>query len=99
MNQTNILATRVTATGAVTTTPYKIKGIYFVPTVSAAAPRVTLTNGNGGAVLLDLDGPISQAASNPVPVQLNLPENGILASASIYLGTLTNVAAITVFYG
>lgn len=98
MQQSNLLASTVVATGAMVTGRAKIKGVYFVPTVGGATPGVVFTDGNGGATVLTLAGSAAQAATNPIPTQLMFPENGILCQTGIYV-TLTSVLSCTVLYG
>jgi hypothetical protein len=98
MQQSNLLASTVAATGAMVAGRAKIKGVYFVPTVGGATPGVVFTDGSGGATVLSLAGSPALAATNPVPTQLMFPENGILCQVGIY-ATLTAVTSVTVLYG
>ena len=100
MNQTNIKAVTVTATGtALATQRQKVKGVYFVPTVAGTTPSVQLRDGGaGGTVLLDMAGSACLAATDPIPTQLNFPENGILFQTDVH-ATLTSVLSLTIFYG
>jgi len=100
MNQTNLKAVTVTATGtALATQRVKVKGVYFVPTVAGVAPSIQLRDGGaGGTTLLDLLGSAALAATDPVPTQLMFPENGILFQTDVH-ATLTSVASLTLIYG
>ena len=98
MQQSNLLASTISATGSVVTGRAKIKAIYFVPTVAGATPGVVITDGNGGATVLTILGSPTLAATNPVPTQFSLPENGILCQVGIY-ATLTSILSLTVIYG
>lgn len=85
--ETNVRAKRITATGATSLGRSRIVGINMV--TSGTAGRVTITNGNGGSTLLDLD---TQAST----VQyIRMPEGGILSDNDPYISALTNVTAIT----
>lgn len=62
---------------------------------AATAGRVTITDGSGGATLFDIDTPAS--AATPITIYIG-EDSGILCQTGIYLGTLTNATAVTVFY-
>lgn len=99
MNQTNLKAVTVAATGTVLAARGKVKGVYFVPTVGGATPSVVLRDGGaGGATLLNLAGSAALAATDPIPTQLMFPENGILFETDIH-ATLTSILSLTVLYG
>lgn len=86
-------STRVTATGAVTSTRARVHSIYFVG--AAGAGRITLTDGNGGTTRIDIDVPASSGAT-PMHVYIG-EENGVLFKSGIYCSTLGTSAA-TIFY-
>lgn len=90
---TDIKAKNLTATGAASVGPARIKGIYAV--CGAAAGSISVKNGgSGGTELLKMDTP----AGATLTVQLLLPASGIWFSADPYV-TLTNATSITFFYG
>jgi hypothetical protein len=80
---------RVTGTGALSIGRARIRQV--VTTVSAAG-RITLTNGNGGTTLIDLD---FQAAGT---YDIFIPGTGVLFSNDPYVSTATNVTAATIFW-
>lgn len=85
--KTNVRAKRLTATGATALGRSRLAAINVV--TGAGAGRVTVTNGSGGATLLDLD----TAASTTQYILL--PEGGILSDSDPYVSALTNVTSIT----
>jgi hypothetical protein len=88
---TDINMLRDTTTGAKTTQRSRIKGYSVAATASAG--RLTITDGNGGAELLDIDlGAAAGTESN------TLAGNGILAQNGIYVSAVTNITAYTIFY-
>ena len=100
MNQTNLKAVTVVATGtALPSQRAKVKMIYFVPTVGGVAPSVQLRDGgSGGLLTVDLAGMAALAATNPLATQITLPDNGILFGTDVH-ATLTSVSSLTLFYG
>lgn len=60
-------------------------------TSTSGTPRLTFTDGNGGAVLLDLDFTTSDTHS------VNIPADGIRFKDGVYISTFTALEAITVF--
>jgi hypothetical protein len=85
--KSNVRAKRLTATGATSLGRSRLAAINVV--TSGGAGRVTITNGLGGATLLDLD-----TASGTVQYFL-FPESGILSDNDPYISTLTNVTSVT----
>ena len=71
----------------------RIKGIYY--TNGASAGSVTITDGQGGTTLIQIDTP---AAANADGVYILVPDQGLLAENGLY-GTVVNTASITLFYG
>ena len=80
---------RVTATGALAVGRARIRQVQVTTT---GAARLTITNGVGGAVLLDLDfvSGITHAS--------NIPDLGILSSNDPVISALTNISAATIYY-
>ena len=58
----------------------------------AGAGRLTVTNGNGGDTVLDIDFLASDSHS------INIPDDGIRCSTDVYVSTATNITAMTFFY-
>jgi hypothetical protein len=69
--------------------PARIRQIQVLTTTGT--PRLTVTDGNGGSTVLDLDFVASETHS------VNIPDEGIKVS-DIYISVLTNITALTVFY-
>lgn len=84
-------AKRVTGTGSLATGRARIAGVNVLVS-NAGAGRLTITDGNGGATLLDLD--FGANASDHVVTG----GDGILASTDIYISAATNITGVTVFY-
>jgi len=91
MAGSDIKTKRVTGTGALSVGRARIRHITVLVS-SAGAGRVTITDGNGGATLLDVD-----LASNSFST-IDIPDDGILATSDIYVSAATNVTAATVFW-
>lgn len=85
--KSNVRAKRLTGTGATSLGRCRLASLSVV--TGGTAGRVTITNGNGGATLLDLD-----TQANTVQYFL-LPETGILSDDDPYVSALTNVTSIT----
>jgi len=98
--QTDVKATApLTSTGAFTDAAAvaigrcRLKGFYAVS--GASAGTVVITNGNGGATLLNIATP---TAANNGSFGMTLPGEGILVETSLY-GTVTNTSSIVLFFG
>lgn len=89
MASSDIKSKRVTATGSLAVGPARIRQIQVL--TKTGTPRLTITDGNGGATVLDLDFVASDSHS------VNIPADGIRVS-DVYVSVLTNVTAMTVFY-
>jgi hypothetical protein len=81
---------RVTGTGSLAVGPARVRQIQAL--TSAGAGRLTLTDGNGGATLIDLDFLASDSHS------VNIPDDGVRFVSDVYVSTATNITAITFFY-
>lgn len=92
MMQTDVKASTVGSVGAMVTGRTRLKAIAFPCGSSAGA--IVLTDGATGKTLLSLTTAAAAGESYMV-----LPGQGILADTGIYLGTLTTVVSVTVFYG
>jgi len=90
MPLSDIKAKRVTATGAVEIGRARIRQLQVL--VGAGAGRLTITDGDGGETVLDLD--FAQSDTHSV----NIPDNGVLCTVDPFISVATNVSAITVFH-
>ena len=91
MANSDVKAKRLTGTGAASLGRNRLRQIQVL-TSAAGAGRLTLTDGNGGATVLDIDFLASDSHS------VNIPGEGCLFTDDLYVGTLTNITALTVFY-
>jgi hypothetical protein len=89
MSDSDVKAKRVTGTGSVGVGPARIRQIQLK--TASGTPRLTVTDGNGGATVLDLDFNASDTHS------VNIPSNGIRVS-DINVSVLTNITAVTFFF-
>ena len=89
MAGSDVKAKRITATGSVGVGPARIRQIQLK--TASGTPRLTVTDGNGGSTVLDLDFNASDTHS------VNIPAEGIKVS-DIYVSTLTNITAVTFFF-
>ena len=89
MADSDVKSKRITATGSLGVGPARIRQIQLK--TAAGTPRLTVTDGNGGSTVVDLDFNASTTHS------VNIPSNGIRVS-DIYVSTLTNIDAVTFFY-
>lgn len=89
MADSDIKSKRITATGSLAIGPARIRQIQLK--TAAGTPRLTVTDGNGGATVLDLDFNESDTHS------VNIPANGLRVS-DIYVSVFTNITAATVFF-
>lgn len=85
----DVKSKRVTAIGSLGVGPARIRQIQVLTTTGT--PRLTITNGNGGATILDLDLLASDVHS------VNIPADGMRVD-DIYVSVATAVTALTVFY-
>lgn len=90
MSDSDVKSKRVSATGSLSVGPARIRQIQ-VKTATSGTPRLTISDGSGGADVLDLDFNTSQVHS------VNIPSNGIKVS-DINVKTLTAISFVTVFY-
>ena len=89
MSGSDVKTKRLTGTGSAGVGPARIRQIQVLTTTGS--PRLTITDGNGGATVLDLDFLASDSHS------VNIPAEGIRVE-DIYLSTVTAITALTVFY-
>jgi hypothetical protein len=90
MASSDIKAKRLTGTGAVGVGRARIRQLQI--TVGAGAGRLTITDGNGGSTILDLDFAASDTHS------VNIPSDGVLSTSDPYISAATNITALTFFY-
>ena len=91
MSSSDVFAIRKNNTGVLTFAgPARLRQVE-VFTSSSGNPRLTLTDGNGGATLLDIDFTTSDTHS------VNIPADGIRFTDSIYVSTFTALEAVTLF--
>lgn len=90
MPSSDVSSKRVTGTGSLAVGPARVRQVQVL--TAAGAGRLTITDGNGGATLLDLDFLASDSHS------VNIPDNGVRFATDVYITALTNITAMTVFY-
>jgi len=86
----DVLTKRVTGTGSLAVGPARVRQIQVL--TGAGAGRLTVTNGNGGDTVLDIDFLASDSHS------INIPDDGIRCSSDVYVSVATNITAMTFFY-
>ena len=91
MAGSDVKAKRVTGTGAVGIGRARIRHITVLVS-NVGAGRFTITDGNGGATILDVD------LSSDLMHTIDIPDEGILATSDPYVSAATNVTAATVFW-
>jgi len=89
MSDSDVKSKRITATGSLAIGPARIRQIQLK--TGSGTPRLTVTDGNGGATVLDLDFNSSDTHS------VNIPSSGIRVS-DIHVSALTNITAATFFF-
>ena len=89
MADSDVKSKRITATGSVGVGPARIRQIQLK--TASGTPRLTVTDGNGGTTVLDLDFNASDTHS------VNIPSDGIRVS-DIHVSVLTNITAATFFF-
>lgn len=91
MAGSDVKAKRVTGTGAVSIGRARIRHITVLVNNSGAG-RVTVTDGDGGPTILDVD-----LAANSFST-IDIPDEGILATSDPFVSAATNVTAATIFW-
>jgi len=89
MSGSDVRSKRITATGSVGVGPARIRQVQVKTTTGS--PRLTITDGNGGAVALDMD------LNASVTHSANIPSDGIRVS-DIWVSAVTAITSVTVFY-
>ena len=85
----DVKAKRVTGTGSLAVGPARIRTLHGV---TGGAGRLTITDGNGGTIVLDVD---SHGAGT---FTLDIPDAGIRCESDVFVATATGITALTVFY-
>jgi len=93
MSSSDIQTKRVAAggTGSLGVGPARIRQVQVL-TSDVGAGRLTITDGSGGATILDIDFAIEDSHS------INIPDYGIRCENDVVITALTNITAMTVFY-
>lgn len=91
MAGSDVKAKRVTSTGAVGIGRARIRHITVLVS-NVGAGRLTITDGNGGATILDVD------LSSDLMHTIDIPDEGILSTSDPYVSAATNVTAATIFW-
>ncbi len=91
MPRSDVQSKRVTGAGSLGVGPARIRQVQVLSTTGS--PRLTITDGNGGSTVLDLDFIASDSHS------VNIPDYGIRCQSDVYISAFTNITAMTVFYG
>ena len=89
MSDSDVKSKRITATGSLAVGPARIRQIQLK--TDSGTPRLTITDGNGGSTVLDLDFNASTTHS------VNIPAEGIRVG-DVYVSAFTDVTAATVFF-
>lgn len=89
MSSSDIKMKRVTAPGALAIGRARLRQIQVTTT---GAARLTITDGVGGAVLLDLD------FVSGITHIADIPDLGILSANDPAISLLTNISAATIYY-
>lgn len=90
MASSDIQAKRVAGAGSLAVGPARVRQIQVL--TGAGAGRLTITDGDGGATLIDLDFLASDSHS------VNIPDNGVRFQSDVFVETATNITAMTFFY-
>lgn len=89
--ESNVRARRYTGTGACGVGRSRISQIVGTSS-GGGSGRLTITNGLGGATLLDVDLPQGNT------FQFLIPDTGILSDNDPYISAATNVTAVTIMF-
>ena len=90
MPSSDIQTKRIAATGALSVGPARVRQVQVV-SAGSGSPRLTITDGNGGAGT----GSKFQYRSYYLG---NIPADGIRCTSDIHVSAFTNLTAVTVFY-
>jgi hypothetical protein len=89
MSGSDVKTKRLAATGSAGVGPARIRQIQIK--TDTGTPRFTVTDGNGGSTVLDMDLNASDTHS------VNIPDEGLRVS-DIYVSAFTACTSATVFY-
>ena len=90
MANSDVRAKRLTGAGAASTGRARLRQVQVL--TGGGAGRLTMTDGNGGATIIDLDFTQSQTHS------VNIPDEGVLFTSDIHVSVATNITALTIFF-
>lgn len=90
--QYDVKASTITTSGSVYGARTRVKAIVITPT-STAGSVVLKDGGSSGTARITIN-----TTTSTVPFTVLIPGEGVVFDSTVY-GTLTDVAAITVFYG
>lgn len=90
MANSDVKAKRLTGTGAASIGRSRLRQVHVL--CGGTNGRLTLTDGNGGATVLDID----FIASDSQPI--NIPDEGLLFTDDVYVSAATNITSLTIFY-
>jgi len=90
MSNSDVRAKRITAAASLAVGPARVRQVQVL--TGAGAGRLTVTDGDGGSTVLDID--FLQSDSHSI----NIPDYGIRCESDVFVSTLTNITAVTVFY-
>lgn len=90
MNASDARAKRITTTGALSLGRARLGAVLV--TVGSGSGRLTLTDGVGGPVLVDMD------FNGPDTYHLSVPGDGVLFTVDPAVSTATLVTAATLFF-
>ena len=91
MANSDVRSKRLTGTGAAAVGRARLRQIQVL-IGSGGAGRLTITDGNGGSTVLDLDFKVSDSHS------VNIPDEGISCTSDVHISAATNVTALTIFF-
>ncbi len=89
MAGSDVQSKRLAGTGSAGVGPARIRQVQIKTTTGS--PRFTVTDGNGGATVLDMDLNASDTHS------VNIPDEGIRVT-DVYVSAFTACTSVTVFY-
>ena len=89
MAGSDLKAKRLDGTGSAAVGPARIRQLQVKTTTGS--PRLVITNGNGGGIVIDVDLNASDTHS------VNIPDEGLRVS-DIYVSEFTACTSVTVFY-
>ena len=91
MASSDVSAKRIVDVGSVGVGPARVRQLQVL-TNNTGAGRLTMTDGDGGATLLDIDFKADDSHS------INIPDYGVRFQEDVFITAFTNIDAITVFH-